>query len=106
MLELKDKKLCRICGEEKEPSEFYLNPRNKDGLISYCKKCSKENSKEWAKNHPDKIAIFNRRYKRKHPQHDLASYTRKRINSKEKKVIKLLEEIKKLKSLLSGIIKT
>ncbi len=34
-------KACRDCGEEKPASEFHRDPRNKDGLHSYCKGCNK-----------------------------------------------------------------
>ena len=35
-------KVCFKCKKSKEKARFYKNKRNKDGLTSYCKQCSKE----------------------------------------------------------------
>lgn len=46
-------KKCRKCGEEKLPTDFYLDKRRKDGLTPYCKPChssykpNKEKHQEW-----------------------------------------------------------
>ena len=46
-------KQCKKCGENKEFSEFYKG-RTKDGLNSWCKKCTIENLKQWKiKNRPE-----------------------------------------------------
>lgn len=50
-------KKCKTCGLEKELSEFYKDPRYKDGVVKHCKCCSnkkaishyykKSKDKEW-----------------------------------------------------------
>ena len=36
------KKMCHRCSQDKPTTEFYKAVRNKDGLHSYCKTCTKE----------------------------------------------------------------
>lgn len=50
MEEIVKKKKCAQCGEEKESKDFYLRTNGK--LQSYCKDCTRENSRVWEKNHP------------------------------------------------------
>lgn len=36
-------KLCKGCGAEKVPSEFYVHERMADGHLSFCKDCKRKN---------------------------------------------------------------
>jgi hypothetical protein len=49
-------KQCRVCGEVKPPSEFYVNWRYTDGLYGSCKKCNTATSRAWAQRNPEKAA--------------------------------------------------
>lgn len=40
-------KRCTKCGEIKDKSQFYKNPRRKDGLNSWCSGCQSQYSKDW-----------------------------------------------------------
>lgn len=40
-------KYCQDCGEIKPITEFYENPRMKDGYFNICKKCCKLRSKAY-----------------------------------------------------------
>ena len=47
-------KTCRICGEQKEETEFGKNRARKDGLQTSCKSCRKEESRNYYKNNKEK----------------------------------------------------
>lgn len=51
------KKLCKLCGQYKDVSEFGKNSRNKDGLHSYCKECNAKKAKEYNKTEKGKINV-------------------------------------------------
>lgn len=70
-------KICSRCKVEKDATAFYSHPRTKDGLQSYCRDCKRiidreysakhreernEQSKQWRKSNPDKLAA---QYKRR-----------------------------------------
>lgn len=45
-------KTCSKCKETKESSEFSKTKKQKTGLHSYCKECSKLKAREWRANNP------------------------------------------------------
>lgn len=59
-------KTCRICGEQKEETEFGKNRARKDGLQTSCKSCRKEESRNYYKNNKEKQKeqIYNAKLKR------------------------------------------
>jgi len=61
LLDLKTKK-CVKCGIVKPISEFSEHKKTKDKLQHWCKKCSSENSKKWAKNNPEKKNKNNKKW--------------------------------------------
>jgi hypothetical protein len=44
---------CLLCKVDKDRSEFYRQPRRKDGLFPYCKSCSNSKSAQWRRDNPD-----------------------------------------------------
>ena len=44
---------CLLCKVEKSRSEFYRQPRRKDGLFPYCKSCSNQKSAQWRRDNPE-----------------------------------------------------
>lgn len=48
-------KLCRKCGEEKPPEEFYKRKDRPDGLTAACKTCTKANSSAYYYEHRDEV---------------------------------------------------
>jgi len=50
-----NRKKCSKCKVEKELTEFSKDKVNKNGLQSYCKKCSSKYKKEYRKNNLEKI---------------------------------------------------
>jgi hypothetical protein len=60
---LTQKKQCTRCGEWKSKKEFSKDNRTKEGLQSRCKSCIAELSREFRKNHPDKVLASNRAYR-------------------------------------------
>jgi len=77
-------KTCTKCLEEKESTEFYRAPRNKDGLGCYCKDCDKERSKNWKRNNPEKERESRRRWRRTHLEQARQSRRRWYENNLEK----------------------
>lgn len=51
-------KKCARCGQLKPNEEFYKYVKNKDGLMSYCKKCTKEKSSAYSKTGKGKKSLF------------------------------------------------
>lgn len=83
-------KVCRICGKELPLTEFWKNPRAKDGLENRCKTCLKEKNKKsyyehqqkrrdtikkWHENHKEQDALKGKIYREQH---------RKELNEKKK----------------------
>jgi len=75
-------KICSKCGASKDESEFSKDKRAKDGMQGRCKLCSgkankeyfdrhrdrvaaahKESARKYAKAHPDRIAVINKRWR-------------------------------------------
>ena len=50
-------KACARCGEVKPFSEFHKNPRNRDGLHSYCKVCNKAGAAAHLKTEKGKASL-------------------------------------------------
>ena len=55
-------KICRKCKIEKTIIEFYKNENHSDKLNSYCKDCSKKNTKKWKLENIDKAMESNHRH--------------------------------------------
>lgn len=47
-------KLCKTCGEIKNPTEFHSNKKNRDGLSYTCKPCATKRACEWQKKNPER----------------------------------------------------
>jgi len=71
-------KICTRCKKTKPFTEFYKNPREKNGLDYWCKECFKEyyknykerykkSHKEYNKSHKEKIRKYHEEYRGKNP---------------------------------------
>jgi len=60
-------KICKTCQQELGETMFHQRTKSKDGLQASCKKCNILKAKEWAREHPERVAITrgNRRLKLK-----------------------------------------
>lgn len=56
------KKVCTMCGQEKELDDFYKQKGGKYGVYSRCKICKKEEKLAWYPNNLDKVRSQNRRW--------------------------------------------
>lgn len=83
-------KICSMCGMEKPTYEFYKRSRAKDGLQTWCKKCTKKKNAEWYKNNKAYANERNRKWARNNYAH------RKEYH---KKYVELHKEEIKAKSL-------
>lgn len=52
--DLSGTKVCIKCHKEKPRTEFYFQRDTKDGITAQCQDCSKERSKKWIKDNPEK----------------------------------------------------
>lgn len=57
---------CTRCGIEKDIDEFYWHNSSKRRHRSHCKKCCNINHAEWCKLHPEKLAEYVSRHRKKH----------------------------------------
>jgi hypothetical protein len=53
-------KSCARCGQSKPADAFRANPRNRDGLRSYCIACEVERNREWRAQHRDSLNALRR----------------------------------------------
>jgi hypothetical protein len=81
-------KICKKCGIEKHESEFYKDKAMKDGLFSSCKKCCKEYSVKYIKNHPESTKIIQKRYNIVHKK-ERKEYSKKRYEENPEKLKEL-----------------
>ena len=58
-------KKCSRCGEWKEIGCFHKDSRAKDGVVSACKKCVLEKSKQYYANNREKIIDYQHMYRKK-----------------------------------------
>ena len=49
----KQGKICTKCGEWKPLEEYHKNKNCKDGRLSTCRECKKEQNKQWNKNNKE-----------------------------------------------------
>lgn len=55
-------KICSICKADKESEDFNKNKREKDGLGTICKTCSREHSRKYySENKEHHISVINKR---------------------------------------------
>lgn len=60
-------KQCRRCGETKPSGLFGAEPRNRDGIKSYCRPCDSKVANAWRKKDPARHSEYNRQWaKRNH----------------------------------------
>jgi hypothetical protein len=87
-------KTCNKCNIEKELSEFYKHPKNKDGLDDRCKLCRKEYYKQYYSNNQEKYKekskqryLDNKEYTKQHYLDNQEKYKEKSkqryLNNKE-----------------------
>ena len=63
------KKTCNKCGEEKEISQFYKQPRGKFGVRGDCISCHKEGKKIYHLAHPLIDSPYRKKYYQEHTEH-------------------------------------
>ena len=55
-------KTCIKCKQEKLITDFYFNPKMKDGVHSWCKECQKKYKKQWNTAHKKERLEYNKLY--------------------------------------------
>lgn len=91
-------KICTLCNKEQSYSSFFRHKKNKDGLTSWCKKCSSRKSAEYAATHKDRIreqrqqARKNNKQTKKEADRKYYLKNRDRIKSRVKKYRTLHKE--------------
>ena len=68
IINLKDKKVCSMCKDEKYITEFCKNKRTKDGFHYRCKNCCSQWKKQWHFKNPDKVRKSHEQYAKKNPE--------------------------------------
>jgi len=96
-------KICPKCKTEKSFDLFGKNKSKKDGISTYCKKCSKEidnerewkrkeQKKEWAKNNKEKFLKYNYEWKKNNKEYKLKQADRNREYRAKKLGFNTIEE--------------
>lgn len=71
-------KRCTRCGEDRPVDQFGRNKANRDGLQSWCRKCSLDHHYKYQAAHPEKAREYAKRWKKKNPAAVRASGARAR----------------------------
>src|ERR1019366_4677940 len=102
-------KICIICEEKKELTEFHVNRRSADGKSSYCHLCAcakkrahyyanKEllnaKRKEWRKNNSDKDVATIQRWRASKPEAYELSWRRHNRLRRERVLLKVSPDLK------------
>jgi hypothetical protein len=61
-------KVCSICKEDKNVSEFGNSKSSKDGLLYCCKKCNSDRGKKYTKENYQKTLESHRKWTAKNPE--------------------------------------
>ena len=77
-------KKCSKCGRKKQPSEFYKEKRNRDGLTSACKTCHGLQIKEYASKNAEKVRERRKKYANSHKEEARARLRKWRANNPER----------------------
>jgi hypothetical protein len=59
---------CARCREYLPTSAFRPNPSCKDRLHSWCRRCTSEAAEQWREQHPETVAGYNERKRRKYAE--------------------------------------
>lgn len=77
-------KVCLKCKQEKSLHEFNKKTRNKDGLETHCKECTKAEKRALRANNPEKVREFEKRWHANNKDKAKAIRQRTYIKNKEK----------------------
>lgn len=83
-------KICSRCNKHLEKIDFYKDSKSKDGLFSYCKKCSWEVAQSWRERNKGKVIEFRKNY-----------YQRNKVELQRKRKVREVcnsEKTKKMRS--------
>ena len=64
-----NKKICSVCGIEKDYSEFSKRSALKSGIASRCRKCAVLAAQEWNRKHPENVSISNKKWRETHKEY-------------------------------------
>lgn len=64
MYRLLTMKICLLCKQDLLETYFYKNKKNKDGLQSRCKECTKQTVLLWQQNNQEKVNLKNSKWKK------------------------------------------
>lgn len=64
-------KTCNKCKDIKSIDKFSKNKQSPDGYAYYCKKCSYFYKKVWRQKNKEKIADYQREWRKKHPHYSV-----------------------------------
>ena len=77
-------KVCSKCNIEKPLDDFYLEKRNKSGLMGSCKECFNLKQKEWRKENIDFFLEREKKYREKNYKNIVISNKKNYINNVDK----------------------
>jgi len=82
-------KKCRVCGETKNVSEYYINKRD-NAPVAKCKLCHNKMTDKWAADHREEMLILHRRWRSLNPgrekpstKEQIARYNKQGANRKK-----------------------
>ncbi|KKN64899.1 hypothetical protein LCGC14_0487330 [marine sediment metagenome] len=77
------KKRCPDCEKELRSGEFYTNKSKKGGLSSYCRECTRRQSRKYRKNNLAKCHGYERKYRRTEQGQKISRETARKYRQSE-----------------------
>jgi hypothetical protein len=87
ILEKNKRRVCSVCGVEKDLTVFPKNKDCKEGRRATCNECSRKVKKRWSDNNPEKVRSYLNGWRKKHSEYfngNHRQYVKYFSNNKEK----------------------
>ena len=91
-------KVCKLCGEFKELSEYYNQKNYADRLDPFCKCCRNQKSKEYAAKNKDRLKEYRKDYYKKNEERERKSHQEYYLKHRERLLERMRIRREKLKN--------
>lgn len=86
-------KRCSRCKQVKVAGEFGVASRNRDGLHTYCRPCSREYAAQWREKNPDKVNKTRKRWREENGRDDSLDRDRSRAFDRKMALARVTDRV-------------
>lgn len=83
-IEVLETKSCSRCRAVKQSTDFYSEPRNRDGFMGICKQCIDEASHQSYLRNKDRVNARSFEWRKKHPDKAIAAVIKHRTKNRDR----------------------